>query len=273
LALKNLLRREGRSIMYKQKGFTLIELLVVIAIIALLMAILMPALQRAKKQVRGIVCRNNLSQYGLAARMYIDDNDGDLPYSFTWLYKDGGTGCRWHDASKNLNQNPKLAGVLWPYLKAKDIHLCPDFDVVARTLGCRCGGRIIPIEPQYSYSMNSYLNGDAWDAVPAQYHTNIERIRKESEVKNPSRVFFFSEENTWAIPGLSGAPINDNNLRSTPPCNTDCFATFHDAPAGDLDLGYANAVFVDSHVERVSAYPAGNTFVLSWPGGAPIPDW
>ena len=141
-------------------------------------------------------------------------------------------------------------------------------------MGCHlCSGTTIPIDPQYSYCMNSYLNGDAWSDVPAIYHTTIKNIKQESQVKNPDRVFFFSEENTWRIPGLSGAGINDNNLRSTPPCNTDCFATFHSAPGGDLDKGTANAVFVDAHVDIVSAYPAGNTFILSWPSGSPIPDW
>ncbi len=260
--------------MRERKGFTLIELLVVIAIIALLMAILMPALQRAKKQVRTVICRSNLNQYGLALRMYIDDCDGFFPYSFTWLYKDGGRGCRWHDATKNLNQNPDLGGELWPYLKDRDIHLCPTFNVVAKMMGCKyCDGTTIPIEPQYSYGMNSYLNGDAWNAVPSTFHTTIKNIRKESEVKNPARVFTFSEENTWSIPGLSNAAINDNNLRSTPDCRTDCFATYHNAPSGDLNKGMANAVFVDGHVEPVSAWPPGNTFRLSWPAGSPLPKW
>jgi prepilin-type N-terminal cleavage/methylation domain-containing protein/prepilin-type processing-associated H-X9-DG protein len=258
--------------MHKEKGFTLIELLVVIAIIALLMAILMPALQRAKRQARTIICRKNLSQYGLAARMYLDDFDGQFPYSFSWLYRTNNRGCRWHDEANNLTKRPEDGGSLWPYLKDKNIHLCPDFDVVAKMTGCRsCDGRTIPVEPQYSYGMNSYLNGDAWNSVPAQYKTTMDRLRKESEVKHPSQVFFFSEENTWAIPGLSGAGINDNNLRSTPNCNTDCFATYHNTSSGKLDNGYANAVFVDAHVEQVSAYPAGNTFVLSWPSGKPTP--
>ncbi len=263
--------------MNKQRGFTLIELLVVIAIIALLLAILMPALQRVKKQARDVICKTNLKEYGLAGRMYLDDNDGSFPYSFTWLCKDFGfVGCGWHDARKNLVDNPDRAGELWPYLKDKDIHMCPEFYVVARMVGCpMCNGRTIPIEPQYSYSMNSYLNGDAWGAVPAKYRTNMEKVRKESQVVNSARVFFFSEENPWSIPGLSIAGINDNNLRSTPR-PTDCFATYHMAPSGDLNKGFANAVFVDSHVERVSAYPSGppgNTFVLSWPSGPPIPDW
>jgi len=210
--------------------------------------------------------------------MYLDDDEGSFPDSFEWLYNDFGfVGCGWHDASKNIIDNPDRAGSLWPYLKEKDVHMCPEFYVVARMVGCpMCNGRTIPIEPQYSYGMNAYLGGferSAWAYVPAKFHAAIKNSRKESQVKNPARVFFFSEENPWSIPGLSGAGINDNNLRSTPPCNTDCFATYHNAPSGDLNKGFANAVFVDAHVEQVSAYPAGNTFVLSWPSGAPIPDW
>ncbi len=60
----------------KRKGFTLIELLVVIAIIALLMAILMPALSRAKKQARTVTCRAPLKQWGSIWYMYCSDNDG-----------------------------------------------------------------------------------------------------------------------------------------------------------------------------------------------------
>jgi prepilin-type processing-associated H-X9-DG protein len=121
--------------------------------------------------------------------------------------------------------------------------------------------------------MNSYLNGDAWDSVPAQYHGKYTEIRKESQVKQPSVVFYFSEENSWSIPGISAAGINDNNLRSTPNGQTDCFATFHKPPSGDLDQGVANAAFVDGHVESVSAYPPGNTYQLSWPAGKPGPIW
>ncbi len=62
--------------MSKRRGFTLIELLVVIAIIALLMAILMPALQRVKEQSKTVGCLANLKQWNLVCAMYTEDNDG-----------------------------------------------------------------------------------------------------------------------------------------------------------------------------------------------------
>ena len=62
-----------------REAFTLIELLVVIAIIALLMAILMPALQRVKKQTAAVACQSHLHQWGLIWAMYTQDHDGYFP--------------------------------------------------------------------------------------------------------------------------------------------------------------------------------------------------
>jgi prepilin-type N-terminal cleavage/methylation domain-containing protein/prepilin-type processing-associated H-X9-DG protein len=66
---------ERGTIMNKKSGFTLIELLVVIAIIAVLMAILMPALSRVREQGKRIVCEHNLKSLTLAWVMYSDEND------------------------------------------------------------------------------------------------------------------------------------------------------------------------------------------------------
>ena len=123
--------------------------------------------------------------------------------------------------------------------------------------------------------MNSYLNGDAWNSVPAEYRLNISKFNKETQVKNPADVFWWAEENPFSIPGLNVAGLNDNNTRCQPDGSADSLATFHKAPQGDLTQGFANVAFVDGHVDLASAYPAEeaphNSFRLSWPGGAPIP--
>ena len=74
--------------MSRKRAFTLIELLVVIAIIALLMGILLPSLRRARDQAKGITCRNNLKQIGLAFTLYTGDNEGKFPRNGgVWIVK------------------------------------------------------------------------------------------------------------------------------------------------------------------------------------------
>jgi prepilin-type N-terminal cleavage/methylation domain-containing protein len=219
--------------LYKREGFTLIELLVVIAIISILMAILMPALQRVKEQAREMTCKSNLRQYGIAQSLYLDEND--YLYPDAWLSLMGTESpydgypryCRWHDPRYPPD------GPFWPYLNNKKAHLCPTFKVLAKNEGQWHPGHDpeIPIVPQYSYSMNFFLSSKKFTQI----------------TRSKDQVFFFAEENMWLRPGCDHV-LNDNALCGD---GRDWFATFHSTASGDLNSGTSNAVFVDSHVQEV----------------------
>ena len=83
-------------------GFTLIELLVVIAIIAILAAMLLPALARSKMTAKRIACVNNMKQLALATAMYLGDNEGYYPDSA------GGAPYKWPEALRPGYQNLKI---------------------------------------------------------------------------------------------------------------------------------------------------------------------
>jgi len=225
-----------------KNGFTLVELLVVIAIIALLMAILMPALQRVKEQANEVMCRANLRQYGVAHAMYLDDFDDRYPDAWHSLVKNESPVpgferfCRWHSP-----QYPP-DGPFWPYLKDKKVHLCPTFKVIAKQEGTRHPNHVAsnPVIPVYSYSMNAYLGSKSGASGGG--------VLKSSEItRSKAEVFFFTAENMWLRPGCSWV-LNDNALC---PDGRDWFGTFHATKSGDLNSGTANAVFVDAHVEKV----------------------
>ena len=99
--------------MSSKKGFTLIELLVVISIIALLLAILMPALGKVKEMGRRVVCASHLHQMGLALHGYASENDSKFPAV------DGNTAGSW------LHDVPVLAGNLIIEYASQEIMFCP----------------------------------------------------------------------------------------------------------------------------------------------------
>jgi prepilin-type N-terminal cleavage/methylation domain-containing protein/prepilin-type processing-associated H-X9-DG protein len=257
----------------KKKGFTLIELLVVIAIIALLLAIVVPSLRKAKEAAWNVICRNNLRHYGLAGQMYLEENNGMFPNAWGSIFKsiDPARLCQWHDQSRNPVRRPELAGSLWSYLGEQDkSHLCSVFDRFARQYHACPAGTNISLEPVFGYSMNAFLGGFELSGIVQYKH--LLRVRK-SEIKSPSSIFFFGEENPWVNSNRYGATLNDNALCGGPahpsdarawdtPVTSmvptggmkylDCLATFHKTTLEKKDDGESNAVFVDGHVEMAN---------------------
>jgi prepilin-type N-terminal cleavage/methylation domain-containing protein/prepilin-type processing-associated H-X9-DG protein len=167
-------RKELFLSMDKRKGFTLIELLVVIAIIALLLALLIPALDAARQKALDIRCTSHLRQIAIALMIYIDDNDGEMP----WVGDDRlDRKCNfylWNDPTtgdpKTMFDDDAYWGIHFlNYIKTRVIFGCPAFKDVAADL--MYAGADPMLINEAAYGLNAYTtNRNATEIrIPANF--------------------------------------------------------------------------------------------------------
>lgn len=220
-------------------GFTLIELLVVIAIIAILAALLLPALAKAKEKAKGIYCMNNTKQLTLAWIMYADDNGSKLPENET--SSTGGDIFGWVNGIMNWDPNNPdnintvlmLSGEIGPYTKNANLYKCPsDLSIVTITQG-----RNIGTQPRVrSYTMNCYVGYNPEDSI--KIDPTFRKFVKSSDIIHPTMTFVFIDEHEDSInDGWFG--MNMNGYESDPSQYgiRDYPASYHNRAAG---LSYAD---------------------------------
>jgi len=248
-------------------GFTLIELLVVIAIIAILAAMLLPALSKAKSKALGIQCVNNSRQLQLCWTLYADDNnDAIVPNlinsPLSWVNGSWSDGSVANDLPGATTNYFVRIGLLYKYNSSDQVYTCPD----QKQVYIMTYTKVMPLLPARSYSISGQMGGGQIDSngeiIPVVFGQNpVSAVanKKTSQINRPgpSKAFVFVDESLYTIDdGYFGVKVNE-----------DLWANFPASRHGDS----GSFSFADGHSE-MKHWTVPSTRKLSDPwGNTPAP--
>ena len=235
-------RQIGTMNIGRKRGFTLIELLVVIAIIAILAAMLLPALSRAKEKANSVACLNNLKQLSLCWHLYATDNNDILvPNNSVYglnISNAIAAGASWclgsarYDTSTTNIEN----GLLFQYNRSVGIYHCPSDHSVIED---QAGSKLTPLRNR-SYNMCQSVNG--YPEFDQFMFTHIPFFKKLTQIKDqdPVKCLLFVDENEDTLLDAEFGMSTDHYNGTT---------KWWDMPTNRHSQG-ANFSFADGHVEH-----------------------